>query len=1133
MAYEDLDDYSVGAAGSDTFDVVIPDLDPATAYPIQFRWQFADKTVSEWSVAKILNTPEIARPESTNIVAQWITLDSGPALEITWDAPALANGFVVYLTAGATTVPFGHPLDKTKNQQKLIITDQDIRSTFAGVFETSLTGLLKTTYIDTSTSGSAFVIPPYSDPLNGAAILDTAWLITAVDKGISVSWNAIATSGTYWETVVYKSSTQNGTYIAVGSARNAPVMIEEINTVWIKIRHRLKTGGFSAYSNAKEAKAYIPIVFDTTPPNEVVVNSATWSGNDLLINYTMPATDPGTRFKVTLTTGIYNGSFYDYFPATSGTFTFKITNDLIFKQLSSNQTTSYTGKFISIDAADNPTSGTNFSTGTLANPGVGETPTFILTGITNGYTVTWTAPLWATYTRVWEGTVSGFTPNDATNLIYSGSSPAIIKTLGRPDPYNRKYIKIRNFGPITGQQSEFYSAEQFVDPIDAIAADVIAPNAPATVSATAGTDSTGTVGFNGFVNINWSAVSDATLRGYRIRFRPYKASAPFENYSHVDSPGTGTSYRLGSLALGTVYEVGIASYDEFNNTSSVYTALSPNIAVSGSPFIGTNVSTTGYFEAGVSGTDTGTFKFGYGVDTGKRGLVLNASNYWYIDSAQSALFKIGGSLSNFVYWNGQKLQIDGDLGVAGGTTIGGNIAMGTSGASIFQGTLTSGNLSSDGFLLNSGGLVIKKGAINLRLDTTDGGIYAEYGQIAGWTIDSSKLQRGTAGTYTGISSSGTYAIWAGSTSSAGDASAKFSVTPAGAVSARKITIFGDGSTDKLLDVASNFWVKNNGSIYATSAEIEGKISASSGTFTGQVDVGTGASPSGVLRVSSGNGTILIGTNALIDGTTTAAITASSGSTTNFYVRASDGYLMSKYGSIGGWSIGVDKLSSGGGASTVGLSTSGSYAIWAGEGTPSVNTPFSVTPGGQLRATGAIISGQLTVTSGRIGSQTQGWNINGATLESYGTPDGTNKVILNSTTGEVSGAKISGGKIVGSAFYIGATDAATDYFKSDGTFRFGGGKIYGTSSSLTIAAGTNIQMNIASNDDGTAGDKTVNQAVGTGALTLGRAFFYGSNYNPQTGNGGSRFDTRYEFYLASGSYQGVDAFDAGDIWMQRE
>ncbi len=39
--------------------------------------------------------------------------------------------------------------------------------------------------------------------------------------------------------------------------------------------------------------------------------------------------------------------------------------------------------------------------------------------------------------------------------------------------------------------------------------------------------------------------------------------------------------------------------------------------------------------------------------------------------------------------------------------------MGASGASIYQGTLNgSGNLTSDGFLLNSSGLVIKKNAIH-------------------------------------------------------------------------------------------------------------------------------------------------------------------------------------------------------------------------------------------------------------------------------------------------------------------------------------------------------------------------------------------------------------------------------------
>jgi hypothetical protein len=1124
MAYEDLDDYSVGAAGSDTFDVVIPDLDPNSEYPIQFRWQFVDKTLGKWSVSKLLNTPEIERPESTNIVAQWITLDSGAALQITWDAPALANGFVVYLTAGATTVPFGHTLDKTKTQQKLIITAQDIRSTFAGVFETNLSGLLKTTYIDTSTSGATFVIPPYSDPLNGAAILDTDWLITAVDKGISVSWNAIATSGTYWETVVYKSSTQNGTYVAVGSARNAPVMIEEINTVWIKIRHRLTTGGYSAYSNAKEAKAYIPIVFDTTPPNEVTVNSATWSGNDLLINYTMPATDPGTRFKITLTTGIYTGYFYDYFPSTSGTFTYKITNDAIFKQLSSNQATSYTGKFISVDSADNPTSGTNFSTGTLANPGAGETPTFILTGITNGYTATWTAPSWATYTKVWEGTASGFTPNDATNLVYSGSSPAIIKTLGRTDPYNRKYIKIRNFGPISGQQSEFYSAEQYVDPIDALTADIIAPNAPVVGTATPGIDTSGTMGFNGFINLTWTAVSDSTLRGYRIRFRPYKAASPFENYSYVDSPGTGTTYRLDGLALGATYEIAIASYDEYNNTSSSYNSYT-NQLISGTPAM------SNYITAGAAG-----FQFGSGIkdktgsqNASAQGLYLSNSNYWYLTAADTAQFKIGGASTNYVTWDGATLKIDGDLGVAGGTTIGGNISMKNSGASIYAGTLSAGGaLTTDGFLLNSNGLSIKKGSINLRLDTTDGGIYAEYGQIAGWTIDSSKLQRGTAGTYTGISSSGTYAIWAGSTSSAGDASAKFSVTPAGAVSARNITIYGDGTTNKLLDVASNFWVKNDGSMYATSAQIEGTINATAGVFKGTVDVGTGTNPSGVLRVSSGTGTILIGTNALIDGTTTAAITASSGSTTNFYVRASDGYLMSKYGSIGGWSIGTDKLSAGGGATAVGLSTAGTYAFWAGAGTPDTSTPFSVTNAGVLRATGAIISGAITVTSGRIGNQTLGWNINGTNLESYGTPDGTNKVILNSNTGEISGAKISSTKFVGSAFYIGSTDSATDKILSNGTFSLGNGTMTYSGSGDISLNGATLQFTGASNiifgdDNNYGGDATVvlNQNK---QLTTGRAFHYGGTTVPISTN-----TSRQIYNSKTGVYNSV-AFVAGDIWM---
>ena len=929
MAYEDLDDYSVGAAGSDTFDVVIPDLDPSTAYPIQFRWQFADKTVSEWSVAKILNTPEIARPESTNIVAVW----NGTNLEITWDAPNLANGFVIYLTSGSTTVPFAYTLDKTKTAQKAIITAQNLRDSFSGVFVTTLTGLLKTTYIDTSTSGSAFTIPAYSDPLNGAAILDSSWTITPVDLGFSVSWDAIPTTGTYWETVVYKSSTANGTYLPVGSATNAPVIIKELNTVYIKIRHRLITGGYSAYSNYKVGAAYVPIVFDTTPPADVTGISAVWSGDDIVVSYTMPTSDPGARFEIVLTNSGVSRTFFKWPSAQTGAGSVKITDAELFAQFGQRYT-SYTGLIKSIDSGENKTSGVAFTVASKVNDLAAIVPTFTVTQISNGYTVVYSLPSGASYAKVYEGATSGFTPNDSTNLVYSGSSPGVVIN----STYSEVFIKIKYFA-IDGSSS-LSSAAQAVTPLEA-----------------------------------------------------------------------------GMLSL-IANEV--------------------------------KISTTGSILAGDSATSGGR-------------AILNKTGLY--------VYNTGGSPSTQIIAN-----------------------------------------ATDG---------------SPTLITTNA-------KIADWMVYSSKIENTLhAGTtqYTGLSPSGTYAFWAGSTTAGGDASAKFSVTPAGAVIARNISVYGG-----TLSVGANFDVTSNGVLTATSANVTGTINAQAGVFKGTVDVGSATDTGGVLRVSAGSGTILIGTNALINGTTTAAITASSGGTTNFYVRASDGYLFSQYGKIGGWDIGTSKLSGGGGASAVGLqidATAGGYAFWAGAGTPDTNTPFSVTNQGLLRATNAIISGAITATSGKIGNQTTGWNINGSTLESYGTPDGTNKVILNSTTGEVSGAKISGGKIVGSAFYIGATDAATDYFKSDGTFRFGGGRIYGTSSSLTIAAGTNIQMNIASNDDGTAGDKTVNQAVGTGALTLGRAFFYGSNYNPQTGNGGSRFDTRYEFYLASGSYQGVDAFDAGDIWMQRE
>ena len=936
MAYEDLDDYSVGAAGSDTFDVVIPDLDPNTAYPIQFRWQFADKTVGQWSVSKILNTPEIERPESTNIVAQWVTIDNGIVLQITWDAPELANGFVVYLTAGATTVPFGHTLDKSKTEQKIIISAQDIRSSFAGVFETNFTGLLKTTYIDTSTSGSAFAVPPYSDPLSGAAILDTDWLITSVDKGISVSWNAIPTSGTYWETVVYKSSTQNGTYVAVGSARNAPVIVEEINAVWIKIRHRLTTGGYSAYSNAKEAQAYIPIVFDTTPPNELSGVSGAWSNDDIVVSYTMPASDPGARFEIILTNTGVSRTFFKWPSSQTGTGSVKITDSELFAQFGERYT-SYTGVIKSIDGGENPTTGVSFTVATKSNPLDAITQaainsSFTVTQISNGYTVVYTLPSGASYAKVYQGSTSGFTPSDATNLVYSGASPGVVINT----TYSEVFIKIKYFA-IDGSSS-LSSAAKAVTPLEA-----------------------------------------------------------------------------GLLSL-------------IDNE--------------------VKISTSGSILAGDSATSGGR-------------AILNKTGLYIYNTGSSPTTQI--------------------------------IANATDGSP--------------------------------TLITTNA-------KIADWMIYESRIENTLhAGTtkYTGLSPSGTYAFWAGSTTSGGDASAKFSVTPEGAVIARNISVLGG-----TLSVGANFGVTSSGVLTATSSTVTGTINASAGVFKGQVDIGTGTEPSGVLRVSSGTGTILIGTNALINGTTTAAITASSGSTTNFYVRASDGYMFSQSGKIGGWDIGTSKLSGGGGASAVGLqidSTAGGYAFWAGAGTPDTSTPFSVTNTGSLRATGAIISGNIKATTGFIGSANgttaTGFNFTATQITSVGTPSGSTAIVLDGSTGTVSGGLITGTKIVASSFEF---TAGSDYLKSDGTFSLGGAAIVGSSTLLTINAGdivlsaaTSPDGSIASDENNYGGDPTLT-INSRNQITKSRALHYGGTTVPGVNN-----TNRTYYYPDAPSTPVVVPFSVGDLW----
>ena len=462
-------------------------------------------------------------------------------------------------------------------------------------------------------------------------------------------------------------------------------------------------------------------------------------------------------------------------------------------------------------------------------------PVITVTSAISGYSVAYTIPSQSVFDSIDIYEYESDSSTEPTGVTYSRVyfdqiSPANIITVNN----NARWVKARFTSKVA--VSTAFCAAQKVTPTSPITVDNEGPAAP-TGSVTGGLESSGTIGFNAFLNISWTAVSDTTLRGYRIRFRP--VTIPASNYSYVDSPGNGTAFRITGLASGTSYEVAIAAYDEYNNTSSSYQTLTGSpVSTAGSPFIGTNVSTTGYFEAGVAGTDTGVFRFGYGVATGKRGLVFNTNNYWYIDSSQSASLKVGGT-DNYVTWDGSSLVVTGDLQAKKGS-FSGNVNM-ASGASIYSGTLTGntvtptgdtgGSLSGKGYILNKDGLTFNSSTVNdiTTINGETGLLTTKSALIGGWSVTSSAITKTATGQgkisldstngYIYVTKDTVETTTAGINSPADD----------------NDNVFWSGGTGPT-DETSPFRVRLNGDLFASSANITGEINATSGNISGPMDV---------------------------------------------------------------------------------------------------------------------------------------------------------------------------------------------------------------------------------------------------------------------------------------------------------
>lgn len=392
---------------------------------------------------------------------------------------------------------------------------------------------------------------------------------------------------------------------------------------------------------------------------------------------------------------------------------------------------------------------------------------------------------------------------------------------GKQGVTSKKWIKIRYY-TVRGTTSN-YSNGKSVSPYVATGVDSEGPPNTSTVTVSGGIDATKQIGFNGYAIISWDAVRSVLpdgvtktgIRGYRVKFWPVNPTTGVEltssDYSYRDFPGAGTypgriTGRLNELAVGSTYKFAVATYDEYNNTSSSYVEASTTLSVPGTPFIANVVDVKGYFQA-QTGNDVGSFKFGYGIESGKRGLTFNANNYWYITSDSTALLKVGGS-DNFLSWDGAALKVEGNISAKQGN-FSGNIQL-ASGASVYSGELTGessetvngivvkrsgGELSGDGWALNSTGLIVKKGSNTVQIKTSDGSLTANKGYIANWKLTEDTISSGEKiGLYAPIVTApatipdATVAFWAGGTKD--ETTTRFKVTYGGTLTATDVDLLG-------------------------------------------------------------------------------------------------------------------------------------------------------------------------------------------------------------------------------------------------------------------------------------------------------------------------------------------------------
>lgn len=221
------------------------------------------------------------------------------------------------------------------------------------------------------------------------------------------------------------------------------------------------------------------------------------------------------------------------------------------------------------------------------------------------------------------------------------------------------------------------------------------------------------------------------------------------------------------------------------------------------------------------------------------------------------------------------------------------------------------------------------------------------------------------------------------------------------------------NTDAIKIGGGVFKVSYDGTLNATSAEIEGTIYAKQG----KIGCSSKSSSDGWIiqqnKLYSGNGSnhVELNSNAEEEFAMWAGSNDSASAKNSKFAVSKKGELYAKEGNIGGWQMMQSYLKAISG--TVGMASSGSAAFWAGSNLSQDSTSipsnsseaqFLVTRNGKLYCTSADISGRITADSGTIG----GWTIQ----SNYLTSDSGNTILWASGAIDCDDLACSGGTIGG-------------------------------------------------------------------------------------------------------------------------